>query len=545
MGKKKKNFSRSVEKKVEKSLSSPSFWQKNRAWLYPTILAFFALVCFWPISFGGYRTAGYDSVSSGENLNKQWQDATGEKVYYDLSIFSGTPGYAFVASEPKAYSAYYFLKLHNLLGNGGLYMLMGVLGFFFLLRHLKIGRMAAFFASLGFTLIPHWGVLFAIGHIWKYEAVLLIPFCLLFYLKLFDKPSVKNLVFFSFFQVWQIQRNHYQIIYYTAMLIGFVSIVKIIEYRKDFQRLFKSAVFIFLAAIIVVGVTFQPMYLTQEYSKYTIRGAKTEDGRTGLTKSYATSWSLSPKELLALLIPRAFGGASGERYDVGSPDYPQLAGRDIPGYWGDMPFTQGTDYAGIVLVFLAFIGVILNWHKGMVKSFAFLAILAVFLAFGRHFSLVYDLFFNFVPGFNKFRVPSMILILVEFLLAVLAGYGLNDILQNKKERLWKVVLINFFAFLSIGLLVLIFSGQFSFSSPADRYDAQTLMIIKNIRKEFLISDSLRYLFYLVLTFGLITAYLKNWLKKKTVFLVLILGLMLIDFLQIQNRFLFKKVRRAM
>ena len=105
----------------------------------------------------------------------------------------------------------------------------------------------------------------------------------------------------------------------------------------------------------------------------------------------------------------------------------------------------------------------------MVKSLVFLAVLAVFLSFGRHFSLVYDLFFNFAPGFNKFRVPSMILILVEFIVAVLAGYGINDILHNKKENLFKVVLINFGIFLGIGLLVLAFSGQFSYSSLSDRY----------------------------------------------------------------------------
>ncbi len=541
MGKKKglkKSAASSKAKIVEKT--GNNFFAKNQAWLYPLALSLLVLFLFFPITFGGLRTAGYDSISSSNSLSKQWRQATGERIINNLTMFSGEPDYAFTASHPKASQLYSYVGMNHIVGHGGVYLLMGVLGLFFLLRHLKIGRMASFFAALGFILIPHWGVLFAIGHIWKFWAVLLIPACLLFYLRLLDKPNWQSLVFFSFFQVWQIQTNHYQIIYYTAMLMGVVTIAKLIEYRKNAQHLVRSGVFIFLSLIIVVGIAFQPMYLTQEYSKYTIRGAKTENGRVGLNKSYATSWSCSPKEILTLLIPRAFGGASGERYDISNPDYPHLVGRDIPGYWGDMPFSQGTDYAGVVLIFLAFIGIGLNWQKKMVKSLVFLALLAVFLSFGRHFSLVYDLFFNFVPGFNKFRVPSMILILVEFILAVLAGYGLSDVLQNKKEKLYSVVLINFAIFFGIGLLVYLFSGQFSFVSSSDRYDAQSLEVIKNIRKEFLLSDTLRFVVYLFLSFGFIMAYIKRWLKNKVVFFVLIIGLLLIDFMQIQDRFLLKK-----
>ena len=541
MSKKKKN-QKAISSKPKKVVAATqdNLFKKHQAWLYPVLLSLLVLIIFNPITFAGYRTAGYDSISSSENLNSQWSKATGKRAFNNLTMFSGEPNYAFTSSHPRANAVASYVKLDKVVGYGGVYLLVGVLGMFFLLRHFRVGRMACFFAALGFSLIPHWGVLFAIGHIWKFFGVLLIPVCLLFFLRLFDKPNWQNLVFFSFFQVWQIQSNHYQIIYYTAMLIGVVTLAKLIEYRKKTKHLLKSGLFLLMATIIVVGVAFEPMLLTQEYSKHTIRGAKTENGRIGLSKSYATSWSFSPQELLTLAIPRARGGASGERYDVNNPQYPHLAGRDIPGYWGDMPFNQGTDYAGVILLFLAFVGIGLNLRNNMVKSLVFLAVLAVFLSFGRHFSLVYDLFFNFAPGFNKFRVPSMILILVEFIVAVLAGYGINDILHNKKENLFKVVLINFGIFLGIGLLVLAFSGQFSYSSLSDRYDAQSMLIIKTIRQEMLISDTLRYLVYLLLAFGLVFAYLKRWFKRKLFFFVLISGLMLIDFYQIQNRFLFKK-----
>ena len=337
MSKKKKN-QKAISSKPKKVVAATqdNLFKKHQAWLYPVLLSLLVLIIFNPITFAGYRTAGYDSISSSENLNSQWSKATGKRAFNNLTMFSGEPNYAFTSSHPRANAVASYVKLDKVVGYGGVYLLVGVLGMFFLLRHFRVGRMACFFAALGFSLIPHWGVLFAIGHIWKFFGVLLIPVCLLFFLRLFDKPNWQNLVFFSFFQVWQIQSNHYQIIYYTAMLIGVVTLAKLIEYRKKTKHLLKSGLFLLMATIIVVGVAFEPMLLTQEYSKHTIRGAKTENGRIGLSKSYATSWSFSPQELLTLAIPRARGGASGERYDVNNPQYPHLAGRDIPGYWGDM-----------------------------------------------------------------------------------------------------------------------------------------------------------------------------------------------------------------
>ena len=540
MGKNKKSKKKinSVKSQENSSVKS-NFFQRNQSWIYPVVLVLVVLIYFWPITYGGYHTAGYDASGSVESLSIQWTNKMGRGVLFDLSRFSGEPTYGFFAMPPLASSLFYFLKFNVLFGSD-FFLILGILGFYFLLRYFKIGHIVSLIISLGFVLIPHWGILYLIGHIWKLDTIMLMPFCLFFILKLFDKPCLKNMLFYTFFQVAMIEQNHYQIVYYAVLMFGVVALVKVIEYRKNRSHLFKSGIYILLSLPIISAVTFQKLYLTNEYSKYTIRGAKTEDGRIGLSKSYATSWSFSPKELLTLVIPRAFGGASGEQYDISNPRYPHLAGRDIPGYWGDMPFTQGSDYAGVVLVFLAFIGVILNWKNRTIKGFAFLAILAVFLSFGRHFPPVYDFFFNFVPGFNKFRVPSMILVLVEIILAIFAGFGLNDILKKDKKNLWKVTLIVFGGFLCLGLFVLAISGQFSFVGPRDNYDAQSMMIIKNIRKEFLFSDLYRYFAFLIFAFVLIAVYVKNILKKSVMFLVLIAGLMIFDFSQIQNRFLFKK-----
>jgi hypothetical protein len=57
-------------------------------------------------------------------------------------------------------------------------------------------------------------------------------------------------------------------------------------------------------------------------------------------------------------------------------------------------------------------------------------LLALLLSFGYHFAAFYKLFYNYLPYFNKFRVPVMILILVQCAVAILAGLGLEAILSR-------------------------------------------------------------------------------------------------------------------
>ena len=128
---------------------------------------------------------------------------------------------------------------------------------------------------------------------------------------------------------------------------------------------------------------------------------------------YATQWSFSPGEMMTFLIPSfyGFGGST---------------------YWGDMPFTDYPNYMGILVLLLAVYALVkkrtdLNLFLGIV------IVLALLLSFGRHFSLFYSMFYNYMPFFNKFRVPAMALILVQFSVAILAAYGLEAIIKDTKK----------------------------------------------------------------------------------------------------------------
>ena len=61
------------------------------------------------------------------------------------------------------------------------------------------------------------------------------------------------------------------------------------------------------------------------------------------------------------------------------------------------------------------------------------------MSFGKHLPLLYGLMFDYLPFFNKFRVPVMIMHLLPFVVGILAGYGLEFLTQPSakmtKERI--------------------------------------------------------------------------------------------------------------
>ena len=72
---------------------------------------------------------------------------------------------------------------------------------------------------------------------------------------------------------------------------------------------------------------------------------------SGVDFNYATQWSFSPNELLDFFIPHFSGGISTETYD--GKEYPQIKGRQIPGYWGEKPFNGNYANMGMILFLFA------------------------------------------------------------------------------------------------------------------------------------------------------------------------------------------------
>ena len=172
---------------------------------------------------------------------------------------------------------------------------------------------------------------------------------------------------------------------------------------------------------------------------------------------------------------------------------------------------------GIVILVLAAIGFA---HRSDPLMWFLLgtSILAIFISFGKNLSIIYDLFFSFFPYFNKFRVPSMILILVQFNTSIMAAIGLNYLLTLHKQIIprWFWICIGLLAFY---LLFLTFGQSFlqqlvssSFTPPRTQ-DPRTIQAINSLRWDMWLKDAWTMVLILAAFFGLTWAFINQKIAK--------------------------------
>ncbi len=373
---------------------------------------------------------------------------------------------------------------------------------------------------------------------------MLSPFLAWAFIYFVKNTSLLSFLVLTLVLALEARTNHYQLVYYLGFLLLFLGLPYLVQYfrQKEWKKM-GAQIGLLLIAILLAGIIAAPkLVLTRQYLPYSIRGSSGETAQTtagGLEKGYATQWSFPPEEIVTFVIPNFYGGSS--QYEYTGDAVPQLKGRTIPGYWGNMPFTTSTEYLGIFTVFLGLIGIIAYWKRGLVKSLIALSVLALFISFGRYFSPVFDIFFNYFPLFDKFRVPSMILFLVEFAMPVFAAFGIEKLLYLHKDGLgrWLKSISGVLGILLlIGVVTLLLGGRLQLATAQEfsRYPEQTLQLLRTARLEILKTDAWRLIIYSLLASGVVFAYVRKHISF-TLFYPVLIVFMLIDMYTIDRRFL--------
>ncbi len=244
----------------------------------------------------------------------------------------------------------------------------------------------------------------------------------------------------ALFTSLEVGANHPQITYYfiLAMAIFWVSEL-VISYREKLIKPFvRRTLLLAGAGILGVGSNFSPLWYTLQHTPETMRGGSelvgegAAEGQSGLDLDYATAWSYGQAESFNMLIPDFMGRQSATVFstdgevatslqELGLQDFAQ----QLPMYWGDQPYTGGPTYLGAVAILLAAIGIGLSrgrnrwWIIGA-------SVVALFLAWGYNMMWFTELAFNYLPGYNKFRTVSTILVVVQWTVPLLGAYGLLD-----------------------------------------------------------------------------------------------------------------------
>lgn len=509
------------------------------------------------------------------------ENRTGHVPKWEEAMFSGMPSYQIRTDSQK--SLFSYLSKAILLFPTGLSSTVSIiflylLGFYVSLTLMGFSPWLSLIGAVGFGLGSYNIIIIEAGHATKGWCIAMMAPILAGMAMTLKAAIAKDMdkkkrnrqilwgsILFAVALILQISYNHIQITFYTAigcLMIGLVYLVYAIV-NKRFLPFAVNAGILLLCAGLALGCNVRHLLVNQEYAKYTMRGGSeitvtpddlyhkqnntaAQNTATGLDIDYAYAWSYGVGETYTLLVPGAMGGGSGERMSKESAFYKNFHSDRAPLYWGDQPFTSGPVYFGAVLLLLFLIGMIVT--RGPERWWVLAAtIVGIVLAWGKNFMPFNEWAFYHIPFYNKFRTPSMALVLPSVCVAFMAMLGLKAILDQERDRRR----VNLGIYIGTGVLsaliivVFLLSGSFSYSGLSDtqmaaQYGNQWDMIkgvLVSDRMALLRSDSWRSLIFILLTAVVIWLYNNEKLKKSGIVIAIIGVFILVDLWSVDRRYL--------
>lgn len=494
-----------------------------------------------------------------------YREHTGQEALWTNSMFGGMP--AWQISVVYGGNLMRYVKQIVTLGmpfpaNA---VFMYFLGFYILLLVMRVDPWLSMAGALAFGFSSYFFILIGAGHTSKAYAIgymaPVIAGIILTYRGQFLKGGLLTAIALAL----EIEASHLQITYYLllfVLVLGLFQLIDAIRYNK-MVHFGKATAILIVAALMAVFTHSTNLYATWEYGKESMRGKpiiekNKEDQTGGLDRSYVTNWSYGIGETWSLLIPNTKGGATA-MLGKNNPalEYAEKPYRDFisqqNAYWGDQPGTSGPVYAGAIMVFLFILGLFVV--KGKYKWIILItAIFSILLSWGKNYMPFTNLFLDYFPGYDKFRAVSMILVIAELCIPLLAVLAVNNWVKNQAQfnNNRKFLFIAFGLSGGIALIMYLTPGtffsffsqyelqQFSQMKMQNNADASQIDLflhqLELVRMGIFKADALRSFFFITLAAGLLYASGLNRIKAQWLTAALTV-LVLIDMVPVANRYL--------
>lgn len=430
-------------------------------------------------------------------------------------------------------------------------------GFYLMLIMFGVNPWIAIAGAIGYGLSTYYPIIIGAGHITKMWALQWVAPMIGAIWWTYRKNMVIGAALTGIFASFEIASSHPQITYYFLFVVAALVINEFIRFYKSkgLPKFVKRSAMLIAAATLAVGSNAIGLYYTAHYTGESTRGpseltatkgsAQEANASGGLDRDYITAWSYGKAETFNLFIPNFYGG--GRNFEKGGEvdntlknfDVPKDYYKYMPSYYGPQPFTEGPVYIGAVIVFLALFGmfVLPNRKKWWIAA---PAILAIVLAWGRHFMWFTDIFIDYFPMYDKFRVVSMILVVAQWCLPVLAALGLYELSGGKvsykrfmSSIKWSVGIAGGFAIFA----ALVLPSSMSFVAANDGGIPEQLASAMQIERASLLrADAWRTLIFVLLSGGAIWLYYKGKLKTAAAAGVVSL-LVLVDLWGVDRRYI--------
>ncbi|MFT4092310.1 MAG: YfhO family protein [Niabella sp.] len=484
------------------------------------------------------------------------KEKTGHFPLWSTSVFSGMPNYQ-IAMEGKSAMP---VDLNKIIGLGlpkpMNFFFIACICFYILCVVMRLHPAIGIFGALAFAYSTYNPLIISAGHETKMMAIAYMPVLLAGLLLIFSKKYWSGLALATLGAMFELMANHPQINYYFFLIAGAVTIGYLVIWirNKEYKHIIISFALSAVAALIGLGCYSLAFLTTNEYAKYTMRGGKNVEvtgsevkaaNTTGLDADYAMQYSMSKVEPFIMLMPKAVGGSSStplpenskvieKLVNAGVPEMQAsqfLSQVPLPAYWGGMSkpgdYSGGPSYIGAIIFIFAIIGFVVVKHP-LKWPLLIITVLAVMMSWGSYFLGFNELLFKTLPLYNKFRAPSMALVIAQLtmpLMAVITVYTLfftgnaKEILQaNFKKILYTLGGLTL-------LLALLYIAQ-DYSSGIDEQVSQMklgpngddtfnraiIAGMKADRQSLFGKQVLRSILFIAIVLGILYAYLKNLFK---------------------------------
>lgn len=386
-----------------------------------------------------------------------------------------------------------------------LHLLLGAVGFYTFMRELRLSRYAGIIAGLTFGFSGF--MVLHIIHLTIISTFAWFPLIMLFFYRTLSHRRLRDVGAASLVLGFANLAGHPQMSFHIVYALFLLFILYLtFNWRRELPYLLKTHLPLFFLTIFLGFMLSACAYLPgYRYSIHTVRET--------MNFAEAAETSLPPWFLITLIIPKFFGSIAGGEIET------------VP-FWGDQThytYWETCLYPGIVPLILAGIGIFFSRNK-LRWQFFILAIIALTLALGK-FTPLYRLAFNFLPGFNRFRIPARFVGIFTVVVAFLAGLGMEVLVQPLPAG--RVRNLPRYRILTPGLVFLVYgTGLFFFlvTGLAGK-------IFPALRDPRLFANSLNQtgIMFGFLISGLILIYLTNRTAKfRPLFLSLLIALTFFD-----------------
>ena len=523
-------------------------------------LASLSLTYFYPVLSN--KAILQSDISQFSGMSKQIVDHRiefDEEPYWLDNAFLGMPSFQVSAIYP-----FDILRIIDqfirFLPRPADYLFLYLLSFYLLIISLNIRYKYALFGAIAFGFSTYLIIILGVGHNTKALALGYMPLVVSGFIMTLNNKHIEGFIITAISLGLQIHSNHYQMTFYTLIMLMFLVAVYLYNSLKKSQsKIFFKSLFVLFSSVIISVLMNAPAILsTMEYSEFSTRSkneitinpdGSLKESVSGLDKNYITEYSYGILESINLFVPKFMGGSSAETIKEDSelmsliktldPQQGQQVYQYSKMYWGDQPIVAAPAYIGATVLFVFFLGLLLVKNINM-RWIMISIVVSLILSWGKNLSFFTDFMIDYFPMYDKFRAVSSIQVILEFCIPFLAVFGLQKFFAKNTDNYLKTRAL-YFSGLTLGLvslsLYLFGTNLFDFKSNFEIFSdyPEILNLIIDERKSLLKEDSLRSFIFVISIFSILFIYSKKFIKKNLAIYSIII-LVIIDLWQVDKQY---------